>query len=98
MDDAQKQELLDTAKQELQNLAQALSMENQDIDQYLDKINKNLRQYPELAQLLSDEEIQSFYQAYATKAAIVTSNAKSRKKGKLPDTDTKSGKKFADLL
>lgn len=98
MDDAIKQEILDSARQELQNLAQELETENPDIDKYLMQINKNLRQYPELSQLLTDDEIVSFYRAYAKKAEITVSNTKSRKKGKLPDTDASTGKKFADLL
>lgn len=90
-------EILEVARQEMAELSQLLEEENADIDSALEKINNNLRQYPELTVLLDDEEIIPFYRAYSKKAAIVTKKATSRKKGKLPSV-AENGKDLTDLL
>lgn len=95
--DESKQELLDTVKQEMFDLGVQLQEEVPEIATILRSINNNLRQFPELVHLLSDDEIEPFYQAYMRMSAVEATATKKKTPNKLPSTDA-SGNKLADLL
>ena len=80
----------------LDSLRQALETENDDIENWIKDINNNLREFPELLHLLSDEQIQPIYLAYkaVTQVQISTKKAKSKKGERLLD----DGRMAGDLL
>lgn len=80
----------------LSSLQQALETECEGIEGYIKDINNNLREFPELVHLLSDEQIQPIYLAYKQQTGTVISvkKAKSKKGDKLLE----DGRTAGDLL
>lgn len=78
-------------------LEQELQAENPNIQNYLRMVGDNLRQFPDLVHLLSDEQIKPIYDAkrQETQVEIVKKTAKSRGRGKSILDD---GKLAGDLL
>lgn len=90
-------EKLNVVLPKIAQLEQELQEENPGIDKWLGDINKDLRQYPELVHLLSDEQIKPIYSAVRRKTdvkiSVKASRAKKGTKGKLDD-----GRSVTDLL
>src|SRR5690606_7622616 len=80
----------------LKALEEALQTEAPGIENYIKDINNNLREFPELVHLLSDEQIKPIYSAYRaqTGVAIATKRAKTKKSG----TKLSDGRSVGDLL
>jgi hypothetical protein len=80
----------------LKRLEEELKTENPGIQNYIKDINNNLREFPELLHLLSDEDIKPIYSALKqqTGVAIMTKKSKSRKGDKL----LADGRTAGDLL
>lgn len=78
------------------DLRQALTQALPQVDIYLMEMNTQLREYPELMQLLDDEAIASVYAALRAKTnvAITVAKSKSTKSKGLLDT----GESIGDLL
>lgn len=60
------------------NLGVALQEQNPDMGIYLPEINLQLREYPELVQLLTDEQIFPLYRALRARTGVAISVAKSK--------------------
>lgn len=94
---SEQSEKLEVILPKLLQLEQELNAENPEIDQYLKFINDDLRQYPELVHLLSDEHIKPLYSAMRQKTDVTISVKASKKKkgakGLLSD-----GRSVGDLL
>lgn len=89
-------EKLDSILPKLTQLEQELNEENPEIDSYLKLINDNLRQFPDLVHLLSDEQIKPLYSAMRKKTDIQISVKANKKKGKAGILD--DGRVVGDLL
>lgn len=92
----EQNQLLDTVIEKMQNLEAQLQEENPGIDQWVKDINSDLRQWPELVHLLSNEQRKPYYMALReiTKVAISAKTSKSRKaSNKLAD-----GRQVGDLI
>ena len=71
-----------------QNLKTALENNMPDVEVYLLEINTQLREFPELYQLLSDEDIAQVYKVLRNRSNVAITVAKSKtskKAGLLPD-------------
>lgn len=68
----------------LQSLQLALEEANPNIRGYLKAINEDLRQYPELTILLTDEQIKPIYSALRAETQVVISTRESKKRGAKP--------------
>lgn len=94
-------EVLEVLKQELIELGNQLLEEKPILTDVLERVNKNLRQYPELTHLLTDDEIKPLYQVYVRMAEVektVAAKSKGGKGGrKLKDSD-QNGTKFIDII
>lgn len=97
IDDGQA-EALDNIMPKLEQLEQELHSENPEIDQYLLLINQDLRQYPGLEHLLTDEQIKPIYLAMRQKTDVKISVKASRAKGKGAKGKLDDGRNVADLL
>lgn len=82
----------------IEQLAQELQSENPEIDKYMKFINDDLRQYPELVHLLSDEQIKPLYSAMRQKTDITISVKASRGGKKKTKGLLDNGKMLGDLL
>jgi hypothetical protein len=80
----------------LENLRQCLEAEAPNIEQHLMEINNDLRQYPDLTFMLTDEQIAPIYQAILKKENIVIAVKQSKKRGSNSKLD--DGRTVADLL
>lgn len=80
-EDSSGEEHLPALKAILKQLDEELEKEAPDLGSYLEKINKNLRQFPDLGHLLTDEEIAPLYDATLRKASVVL-NPPKKSKGK----------------
>lgn len=72
------EELLDKVVPLLAQLEEELQVENPEIENYIMQVNQNLREFPELVHLLSDEQIAPLYHAIMSKANVVKEVKKSR--------------------
>lgn len=92
----EQQDQLSTILPKINSLENELQQENPNIHLYLKDINENLREFPDLVHLLSDEQIAPIYSAMRqlTGVAIAVKVAKKSKKNNLLD----DGSKVADLL
>lgn len=97
MIDESLEPILESVLTDLSTLEAELKQEVPEISHALQLINNNLRQYPELCPLLSDEQIQPLYEALTREVVKEVSNAKGRRKGTKGDTLT-NGQKVKDLL
>lgn len=68
----------------LQALQQALEEQNPNINGYLKSISENLRQFPELVHLLSDEQIKPIYSAMRQQTSVVISAKLAKNAAKKP--------------
>jgi hypothetical protein len=80
----------------IERLQSALEAQAPGIENYLSEINEDLRQYPELTFLLSDEEIAPIYAAILKKTNTVIAVKTAKKKGNKGMLD--DGQMVADLL
>lgn len=88
--------LMSSVLEKISQLEEELQAENPGIDQWIKDINSDLRQWPELTHLLSDEQRKPIYMALRsiTQVAISAKKLKSRKvSNKLPD-----GRQVGDLI
>lgn len=92
----EQSELLENARLLTRDLEQQLVEDEPDLKTFLRQINEQLRQFPELVHLLSDEEIAPVYKARMRLTNTEVSVKKSKKKGSKGLLD--DGKKLADLL
>lgn len=80
----------------LQQLEQMLLEDNPEMPQFLGMINQDLRQYPELTYLLSDEQIKIIYSVIRRMTDVQIKVKKAKKSGK--QNVLADGKSVADLL
>jgi hypothetical protein len=71
----------------LQSLQVALEEANPNIHGYLKAINEDLRQYPELTILLTDEQIKPIYSALRAESQAVIAVKESKKRGAKVSTE-----------
>lgn len=96
----QQDELLATLLPKLDTLRNALEQEHPDIKHWIEDINKDLNQYPDLVHILDDEQIGTLYKAIIkeSKEVIVTKTTKKAVKSAKKDGILPSGQHVADLL
>lgn len=87
---------LEAAVESCKNLGHALRENLPNVEIYVQEINTQLREYPELVQLLQDDEIHAVYAALRnrTGVAITVAKSKSKKSAGL----LSNGQSVADLL
>lgn len=82
-------EVLESVLTTMEMLDAALLQENPGLDTYLVRINNNLRSFPDLIHLLTDEQAAPLYKAMIKKADLVLTPAKkkaeSNKKNAAPE-------------
>lgn len=66
----------------MSSIEETLQKENPEIELYMVKINQNLRQFPELIHLLTDEQIAPYYKAVLKQANIKLAPKKAAAKKK----------------
>lgn len=89
-------EILSGVRDRIAGLANALEEKNPGIENYLSAINMDVRQYPELMHMLSEEEIAAIYKGLQTKTGIHVTVKTAKKKGNQSKLD--DGSSVADLL
>lgn len=89
-------EALERAQLLCKELENALRFQLPNVDNYLTEMNLQLREYPELLQLLADEEIAAVYSALRNKTNVAISVAKSKTKKSAGLLD--SGESVGSLL
>lgn len=68
----------------LESLRIALEEQNPNVRNYLKLINENLRLFPDLVHLLSDEQITPIYSALRAETQVFISAKESKKRGAKP--------------
>jgi len=92
---------LEAAKQTLLQLNEALLSEAPDLSLWMTQLNTNLRQFPELIHLLSNEERAPLYRAIVHASQVKITPAVKEKKEKAPGKPKKEKLSFtqgADLF
>lgn len=73
------QQIMDQVLATMAELDAELTQESPQIEQYCVRINQNLRQFPDMIHLLTDEQAAPYYKAMVKKAELVLQPLKAKK-------------------